>query len=172
MLKLRSDDGSKYWNWEGMMALNAKTKKRWWLWRPKLRSDDGFNRRNWEAMMALNVKTREDDGFERRNWEAIMALNVETKGKMCPSVACRYNSQSIGNVWNRLHELQKMFHWWVGTVKSIANMASQSIWLNHETWWCASKSRTPLTQNASLEESIVISNEWSNKELQENDLSG
>ena len=33
-------------------------------------------------------------------------------------------------------------------------------------------SQTPLTQNAPLEESIVISNEWSNGESQENSLPG
>ena len=157
------------------MALNAETEKRWWLWMPKLRSDDGSNRRNWEC------------GFERQNKNAnlnakwkrnLMALNVKLKmqgnneGNICPSVACRYNSQSIGNFWKRLHESQKMLCWRVGTVKSTANMVSQSIWLNHETWWCASTSQTPLTQNAPLEESIVISNEWSNEELQENDSSG
>ena len=71
-----------------MVALNAKTEKRWWLWTPKLKCDGGSERRNWEKMVALNAETkmwlwtpklRNDGGFECRNWEAMMALNVERK---------------------------------------------------------------------------------------------
>ena len=62
-----NDDGSECQNWEVMMALNAETKKWWWLWTPKLRSNDGFECQNWEAMMTLNIETENDDGSERRN---------------------------------------------------------------------------------------------------------
>ena len=88
MPKLRDDDGSERQNWEVMKALNAKlkivialnaeTEKRWWLWMPKLRT-----------MMALNAKLRSDDGSEcqtknsdgseRQNWKTMMALNAKTE---------------------------------------------------------------------------------------------
>ena len=135
--KLRSDDDSK-----------RRTEKRWWLWMLKLKTNVGSERWNWECgskcqneNATLNPKRKRD----------LMALNVKLKmqgdseGKICPSVACRYNSYSIGRVWKRLRESQKMLRWWVETVKLTTNMASQSIWLNHETWWCASRSQTPLT---------------------------
>ena len=31
-----NSDGSEHQYWKAMMALNAKTEKRWWLWTPKL----------------------------------------------------------------------------------------------------------------------------------------
>ena len=80
------------------MVLNAETERRRWLWTLKLRSDDDSERQNENA--TLNTKRERD----------MMALNVELKmqrdneGKICPNVACCYNSQSMEMVWNKLHE--------------------------------------------------------------------
>ena len=82
------DGGSERWDWEMMVALNAETKKRWWLWTPKLRNDGGFERRNWKVMVALNAETekrwwlwmlKRRCGYERQNWEMMVALNAGTK---------------------------------------------------------------------------------------------
>ena len=58
MSKLKSDDDD-YERRTGntVMALNAKTEKRWWLWTP-----------NWKAIMALNAKLK-----------IVMALNAKTE---------------------------------------------------------------------------------------------
>ena len=49
-------DNSERRNWEDMVALNAETEKKLWLWTPKLRRYGGFENRNWEEMTALNVE--------------------------------------------------------------------------------------------------------------------
>ena len=59
-----SDDGSERQNWE-VIALNAKTKKRWWLWTP-----------NWEVMTALNAKLKSNDGSDCQT-EKIIALEAK-----------------------------------------------------------------------------------------------
>ena len=154
-VELRTNDGSEHWNWECSFkhqnenaTLNVKRKRDMMALNVELRTNDGSECWNWEydperqnENVTLNVKRKKE----------MMALNVELKmqgdneGEICPSVACCYNSQSMGRVWERLHESQKMLHWRVGTVKSTINMASQSIELNHKTWWCVSTSQTPLT---------------------------
>ena len=50
-LKWNRDGGSKCPNWEEIVALNAETKKRWWLWTPKLRREGGSERQNWEGQL-------------------------------------------------------------------------------------------------------------------------
>ena len=147
MPKLRSDDDSKRRNWEAMMALNAETEKRWWLWTPKLRSNDMMtSNADWKKMLDLSAETENaalNAKMKMRLWTPngkrdLMASNVKLKmqedneGKICPNVACYYNSQSMGRVWKRLHESQKMLRWRVGIVKSTINMASLPIWLNRE----------------------------------------
>ena len=63
-----------------VMALNTKTKKRWWLWTPKTENSDGSELQNWKVMKVLNAKRqtedatlnvdlKTDDGSERRNWK-------------------------------------------------------------------------------------------------------
>ena len=62
MVALDAKTEKRWWLWtlklKMMMALNTETKKKWWLWMPKLRSDDGFECLNWE-----------DGGSELRNRE-------------------------------------------------------------------------------------------------------
>ena len=63
-----------------MVALNAQTEKRWWLWTPKLRKDggskyqtkkrDGGSKHQIENM-ALKAKLRRDSGSEcqtKKRW--------------------------------------------------------------------------------------------------------
>ena len=49
--KIEKDDFERR-NWEEMVALNAVTKKGWWLWMP------------YYKLIALNVKVRKDGGIE------------------------------------------------------------------------------------------------------------
>ena len=135
-----------------------------------------------EIITALNVKLGINDSFERQTEDAalnakwkrdMMVLNAKLKmrrdneRKICPSAACRYNSQSTGRVWKRLHESRNVLCWRVGMVKPTINMASQPIGLNHETWWCVTIGRTPLNRHALLEGSILVSKRWPNGESQE-----
>ena len=47
-VNLKTDDGSERRTENTVMALNAETKKWWWLWTPKLRSDDDDSERQTE----------------------------------------------------------------------------------------------------------------------------
>ena len=55
---LKIDDDSERWTENTMMALNAETKKRWWLWTPKLRSDNDDFERQTEKIIALEAKPK------------------------------------------------------------------------------------------------------------------
>ena len=55
-----------------MVALNAQTKKKWWLGTPKL---------NGEEMVALNAQTTRDGGSQRPNLEDI-ALNTKSETRL------------------------------------------------------------------------------------------
>ena len=52
--------------------------------------------------MALNVELRTNDGSERQTEDvalnAKMKMQGDNEGEICPSVACCYNSQSMGRV--------------------------------------------------------------------------
>ena len=72
------------------MALNAKTKKRWWLWTPNRISDDGSERQtpNWGCDSECRSENRwwlwtprpKSDDSERQNWKMMMmTLNVDLK---------------------------------------------------------------------------------------------
>ena len=71
-----------------MVALNAETEKRWWLWTSKLRKDNGTERQtmndnfehcNWEDMVALNVVTNKEWRLWNPSCKEMVALNAQTE---------------------------------------------------------------------------------------------
>ena len=85
------DEGSECCNREEMVALNAKTKKKWCLWMPKPRRCDSecpnWIKKRWRLWTPKlrrwwlwTPKLRRYD-FERQNREEMVALNAQTKKK-------------------------------------------------------------------------------------------
>ena len=95
-----------------VMALNAETKKWWWLWTPKPKM------RWWwlwmprlKMLMALNAKTENANGSERRDWDYDSGRRTETtalnaKRKMNSGSEHQMENEQRMSKWKRGSERQ------------------------------------------------------------------
>ena len=160
-----------------MMALNAKTEKRWWLWTPKLRSDDDSECQNWEWWWLWTLELGSDDVFERRNWEVVMDLNVETEKRWWLWTSkLRSNNGSECQNWEwwqlwmpKLRMMmalivETMKQWWLWTPR--LKMQGENEWRICPSVACYYSSQSSEMVLKRLHESQMISankSEWSNQ---------